>query len=124
MTAGINKDGDVMKNYCYYLSSLFLSNIALAGMSDADKIKLTTVVDYMANYFLQVVKHLSTVWRKIYGICKSAKNILEIGINEKWDDGVNKGVDKHYGSKYDEAKTNDCHSFVNKIMQMVKKKLK
>ena len=39
---------------------------------------------------------------------------LEIGILEKeWDDGVNKGVDKHYGSKFDEEKTEDCHKFVN-----------
>ena len=31
---------------------------------------------------------------------------LEIGISEKeWDDGVNKAVDKYYGSKYDKAKT-------------------
>ena len=29
------------------------------------------------------------------------------------DDGVNKAVDKYYGSKYDEAKTEACHSFVN-----------
>ena len=42
---------------------------------------------------------------------------LEIGIPEKdWDAGVNKAVDKHYGSKYDEAKTNKCHSFVEALV--------
>jgi hypothetical protein len=39
---------------------------------------------------------------------------LETGIAAKeWDDGVNKAVDKFYGSKYDKAKTEACHSFVN-----------
>ena len=42
---------------------------------------------------------------------------LEIGIPEKdWDDGVNKAVDKHYGSKYDKAKTDKCHSFVEALV--------
>ena len=42
---------------------------------------------------------------------------LEIGIPEKdWDDGVNKAVDKHYGSKYDKAKTDKCHTFVEALV--------
>jgi hypothetical protein len=42
---------------------------------------------------------------------------LEIGISEKeWDDGVNKAVDKHYGSKYSKEKTDQCHSFVETII--------
>ena len=42
---------------------------------------------------------------------------LEIGIPEKdWDEGVNKAVDKYYGSKYDKAKTEKCHSFVEAIV--------
>ena len=42
---------------------------------------------------------------------------LEIGIPEKeWDAGVNKAVDKHYGSKYNEAKTEKCHSFVEALV--------
>ncbi len=37
----------------------------------------------------------------------------EVGISEKeWDEGVNKAVDKYYGSKYDKTKTEDCHSFI------------
>ena len=50
---------------------------------------------------------------------------LEIGIDEKeWDDGVNKGVDKHYGSKYDEAKTSACHTFVNNLVPNGEEKVK
>ena len=42
---------------------------------------------------------------------------LEIGIPEKeWDEGVNKAVDKHYGSKYDKDKTEKCHSFVEALV--------
>ena len=42
---------------------------------------------------------------------------LEIGIPEKdWDAGVNKAVDKHYGSKYDKAKTDKCHTFVEALV--------
>jgi len=38
---------------------------------------------------------------------------IETGISEKeWDEGVNKAVDKYYGSKYDKAKTEECHSFI------------
>ncbi len=39
---------------------------------------------------------------------------LEVGVPEnQWDEGVNKAVDKFYGSKFDEDKTNACHEFVN-----------
>ena len=42
---------------------------------------------------------------------------LEIGIPEKdWDAGANKAVDKHYGSKYDKAKTEKCHTFVEALV--------
>ena len=42
---------------------------------------------------------------------------LEIGIPEKeWDEGVNKAVDKHYGSKYDKAKSEKCHTFVEALV--------
>ena len=41
----------------------------------------------------------------------------ELGIPEKeWDEGVNKAVDKHYGSKYDKAKTDKCHTFVEALV--------
>ena len=42
---------------------------------------------------------------------------IETGIaEEEWDKGFNKSVDKHYGSKYDEAKTEDCHKFLEQII--------
>ena len=99
------------------LSSLFLSNIALAGMSDADKTKAWDCSGiYMANYFLPSGESFEySMKEKSMASVKGLKEYaLEIGIPEKeWDDGVNKGVDKYYGSKFDEAKTEDCHKFVN-----------
>ena len=42
---------------------------------------------------------------------------LEIGIKEEvWDAGVNKSVDKYYGSKYDEKLTEGCHTFLEKTI--------
>ena len=99
------------------LSSLFLSNIALAGMSDADKKKAYDCSGiYMANYFLPSGEEFEySMKEKSMASVKVLKSYaLEIGIPEKeWDDGVNKAVDKFYGSKYDEAKTEACHTFVN-----------
>ena len=99
------------------LSSLFISNIALAGMSDADKTKAWDCSGiYMANYFLPSGETFEySMKEKSMASVKVLKEYaLEIGIPEKeWDDGVNKGVDKYYGSKFDEAKTEDCHKFVN-----------
>ena len=99
------------------LSSLFISNIALAGMSDADKTKAWECSGiYMANYFLPSGETFDySMKEKSMASVKVLKEYaLEIGIPEKeWDDGVNKGVDKYYGSKFDEAKTEDCHKFVN-----------
>jgi len=102
------------------LSSLFLSNIALAGMSDADKKKAYDCSGiYMANYFLPSGEEFEySMKEKSMASVKVLKTYaLEIGIKEKeWDDGVNKGVDKYYGSKYDKAKTESCHAFVNKLV--------
>ena len=42
---------------------------------------------------------------------------LEIGIKEKdWDEGTNKAVDKHYGSKYNKELTDGCHAFLEKTI--------
>jgi hypothetical protein len=42
---------------------------------------------------------------------------LETGIPEKeWDQGVNKAADKHYGSKFDETKTEECHAFLEGLI--------
>ena len=100
--------------------SFFIFTTAHAGMSVKDESKaLDCVGIYMANYFLpsgekfeygMKEKSISTVKvLKAYA--------LETGIPEKeWDDAVNKAVDKHYGSKYNETKTEKCHSFVEALV--------
>ena len=110
------------------LSCLLIFSSAYAGMNDKDKSKAWECSGiYMANYFLPSGEEFEySMKEKSMASVKVLKTYaLEIGINEKeWDDGVNKGVDKHYGSKYDEAKTNDCHAFVNKIVPNGEEKVK
>ena len=108
-----------MKKIVLILSFLIFTT-AHAGMSGKDESKaLDCVGIYMANYFLpsgekfeygMKEKSISTVKvLKAYA--------LEMGIPEKeWDEKVNKAVDKHYGSKYNEAKTEKCHSFVEALI--------
>ena len=99
------------------LFSALLSSTAIAGMSDSDKSKAWECSGiYMANYFLPSCETFEySMKEKSMASVKVLKAYaLETGIAEKqWDDGVNKAVDKFYGSKYDEAKTEACHSFVN-----------
>ena len=110
------------------LLTFFIFNSAYAGMNDSDKSKAWECSGiYMANYFLPSGEEFEySMKEKSMASVKVLKTYaLEIGINEKeWDDGVNKGVDKHYGSKYDEAKTNACHSFVNKLVPNGEEKVK
>ena len=117
-----------MKKIIYILSLLIISTIAQAGMSNTDKDKAYDCSGiYMANYFLPSGETFEySMKEKSMASVKVLKTYaLEIGISEKeWDDGVNKGVDKHYGSKYDEAKTNACHTFVNKIVPNGEEKVK
>ena len=98
------------------LLSLLIFTSAYAGMSDNDKAKAWECSGiYMANYFLPSGEQFEySMKEKSMASVKVMKTYaLEIGISEKeWDDGVNKAVDKYYGSKYDKAKTEDCHSFV------------
>ena len=100
------------------LFSLFvLSSSAIAGMSDSDKSKAWECSGiYIANYFLPSGETFEySMKEKSMASVKVLKAYaLETGIAAKeWDDGVNKAVDKYYGSKYDEAKNEACHSFVN-----------
>jgi hypothetical protein len=99
------------------LFSALLSSTAIAEMSDSDKSKAWDCSGiYMANYFLPSGETFEySMKEKSMASVKVLKAYaLETGIAAKeWDDGVNKAVDKFYGSKYDEAKTEDCHSFVN-----------
>tara|TARA_B100000674_G_scaffold371012_1_gene313378 strand:- start:146 stop:523 length:378 start_codon:yes stop_codon:yes gene_type:complete len=108
------------KTNFFIITFLFFTTVAQANMSDADKKKAYDCSGiYMANYFLPSGETFEySMKEKSMASVKVLKTYaLEIGINEKeWDDGVNKGVDKHYGSKYDETKTNACHTFVNKLV--------
>ena len=117
-----------MKKYILIISSFFIFNLAHAGMSNSDKTKAWECSGiYMANYFLPSGEQFEySMKEKSMASVKVLKTYaLEIGIKEKeWDDGVNKGVDKYYGSKYDKTKTDSCHAFVNKIVPDGEEKVK
>ena len=106
-----------MKKVTILISTLFLFTSAYAGMSDIDKNKAWECSGiYMANYFLPSGETFEySMKEKSMASVKVLKAYaLEVGIPEKeWDEGVNKAVDKFYGSKFDEDKTNACHKFVN-----------
>ena len=106
-----------MRTTLIIIISIFFSFSANAGMSDKDKSKAWDCSGiYMANYFLPSGETFEySMKEKSMATVKVLKSYaLEIGIPEsEWDEGVNKAVDKHYGSKYDEAKTEACHNFVN-----------
>ena len=99
------------------ISTLFLFTSAYAGMNESDKNRAWECSGiYMANYFLPSGETFEySMKEKSMASVKVLKAYaLEVGILEKeWDEGVNKAVDKFYGSKFDEAKTNACHDFVN-----------
>ena len=99
------------------LFSALVSSTAIAGMSESDKARAWECSGiYMANYFLPSGETFEySMKEKSMASVKVLKAYaLETGIIAKeWDDGVNKAVDKFYGSKYDKAKTEACHSFVN-----------
>ena len=117
-----------MTKYILIIFSFLIFNFAHAGMSNSDKLKAWECSGiYMANYFLPSGESFEySMKEKSMASVKVLKAYaLEIGINEKeWDDGVNNGVDKHYGSKYDEEKTNACHAFVNKLVPNGEEKVK
>ena len=106
-----------MKKIIILISTLFIATSAYAGMSDSDKNRAWECSGiYMANYFLPSGETFEySMKEKSMASVKVLKAYaLEVGVPEKeWDDGVNKAVDKFYGSKYDKAKTNACHNFVN-----------
>ena len=106
-----------MKKIIILISTLFFANSAYAGMSDSDKNRAWECSGiYMANYFLPSGETFEySMKEKSMASVKVLKAYaLEVGVPEKqWDEGVNKAVDKFYGSKFDEAKTNACHEFVN-----------
>ena len=110
----------LIKNIFKFLITLSLITLlnfsANAGMSDNDKLKaLECSGIYLANYFLPSGESFEySMKEKSMASVKVMKAYaIEIGIPEKeWNDGVNKAVDKYYGSKYDKVKTESCHSFI------------
>ena len=101
----------------FFIFSLLVISSANAEMSKANKSQAWECSGiYMANYFLPSGETFEySMKEKSMASVKVLKAYaLETGLPEKnWDEGVNKAVDKYYGSKYDKAKTEACHSFVN-----------
>ena len=106
-----------MSRIILILIGMFFSLNSYADMNDTDKSRAWDCSGiYMANYFLPSGETFEySMKEKSMASVKVLKAYaLEIGVPEtEWDTGVNKAVDKYYGSKYDEAKTEACHSFVN-----------
>ena len=100
--------------------SMFFSLAAYADMSDANKTKGWDCSGiYMANYFLPSGETFEySMKEKSMASVKVLKAYaLETGVPEKnWDEGVNKAVDKYYGSKYDKVKTEECHAFLEELI--------
>ena len=94
-----------MKKTILIIISIFFSFTAYAEMSDANKSKAWDCSGiYMANYFLPSGETFEySMKEKSMASVKVLKAYaLETGVPEKnWDEGVNKAVDKYYGSKYD-----------------------
>ena len=110
----------LIKNIFKFLIALSLITLlnfsANAGMSDNDKLKAWECSGiYMANYFLPSGESFeySMKEKSMASVKVMRAYAIETGISEKeWDGGVNKAVDKYYGSKYDKAKTEECHLFI------------
>ena len=104
----------------FFIFSLLVISSANAEMSKTDKNQAWECSGiYMANYFLPSGETFEySMKEKSMASVKVLKTYaLEVGIPEsEWDEGVNKAVDKHYGSKYDKAKTDQCHSFVEALV--------
>ena len=111
---------NIFKYFSIFFIIVLSTSTANAKMSDSDKSKAWNCVGiYMANYFLPSGEKFEYGMKeKSISTVKVLKEYaLEIGIKEKdWDMGVNKAVDKHFGSKYDQAKTDKCHSFVENLI--------
>ena len=98
---------------------LFITSVH-AGMSDSDKNKAWECSGiYMANYFLPSGETFEySMKEKSMASVKVLKAYaLESGVPEtNWDEGVNKAVDKYYGSKFDKVKTDECHAFLEGLI--------
>mgnify|MGYP006143650239 CR=1 FL=1 len=79
----------------------------------------TLVGVLMANYFLPSGEtfEYSMKEKSIASVKVLKTYALETGVTEtNWDEGVNKAVDKHYSSKYDNVKTEECHTFLEELI--------
>ena len=119
---------NILKIFATYCVAISISTSSSAGMNNSYKAKAWDCVGiYMANYFLPSGETFEYAMKeKSISTVKVLKTYaLEIGIPEKeWDDGVNKAVDKHYGSKYDKDKTDKCHLFVEALVPNGAEKVK
>ena len=109
-----------MNKITLIIISIFFSLAAFADMNDANKTKAWDCSGiYMANYFLPSGETFEySMKEKSMASVKVLKAYaLETGVPEtNWDEGVNKAVDKYYGSKYDKAKTDECHAFLEGLI--------
>ena len=109
-----------MKKLLIFLILISFSSYSYANMSDDEKNRAWDCSGiYMANYFLPSGEtfEYSMKEKSMASVKVFKAYAIETGISEEeWDKGFNKSVDKHYGSKYDEAKTEDCHKFLEQII--------
>ena len=117
-----------MKKITITIFSLFFLTSVYADMNDSDKNRAWECSGiYMANYFLPSGEtfEYSMKEKSVASVKVLKAYALEAGIPEKdWDDGVNNAVDKYYGSKYDEVKTNECHEFLEAFVPDGKERVK
>ena len=110
----------IFKKTAIFIFTIFIATPINAEMTKDQKNKAWDCSGiYMANYFLPSGESFEySMKEKSMASVKVLKDYaLEIGISEKdWDTGVNKAVDKYYGSKFNKKKTDDCHSFVEKTV--------
>ena len=116
-----------MKKIALIIISIFFSLSAYAEINDADKSKAWDCSGlYMANYFLPAGETFEySMKEKSMASVKVLKAYaIESGVPEtNWDDGVNKAVDKYYGSKYDKVKTDECHTFLEGLIPSGKERV-
>ena len=110
-----------MRKFFIILFSLtFINNVNAGDLSKEKTEKAWDCVGiYMANYFLPSGETFEySMKEKSMASVKVWKTYaLEIGIKEKdWDEGTNKAVDKHYGSKYNKELTDNCHTFLEETI--------
>ena len=110
-----------MKKLLFILISFVFINAANAGSLSKKNMEKAWDCSgiYMANYFLPSGETFEySMKEKSMASVKVWKTYaLEIGIKEKdWDEGTNKAVDKHYGSKYNKELTDGCHAFLEKTI--------